>query len=110
MEKGLKNLTQAYRQAQRKQGTYEVNHEDSGVGVSDLEEDPNEHPSPVLTDSSNQLPLVYQQPTTYHRQTRVPSIHSILQHPQHPQHPQSMMQQQTMGQQSMYTSAYQPQH
>jgi hypothetical protein len=101
MEKGLKNLTQAYRQAQRKQGTYEVNHEDSGVGISDLEEDPNEDPSPVLADSSNQLPLVYQQPTAY-QQTRVPSIHSIL------QHPQSMMQQQTMGHQSMYTSAYQP--
>ncbi|KAF2440702.1 hypothetical protein P171DRAFT_106378 [Karstenula rhodostoma CBS 690.94] len=114
MEKGLKNLTQASRQAQRKQGTYEISHDDSGVGVSDLEEEPNENPSPVLTDTSNHLPMVYhhQQPTTFHHQhTRVPSIHSILQHPQHPQHPQSMLQHQTMGQPTMgYTSAYQPQH
>lgn len=113
MEKGLKNLMQAYRQAQRKQGTYEINHDDSGVGNSDLDEDPNENPSPVLTDTSNHLSLVYQQQqsTISHHPTRVPSIHSILQHPQHPQHPQSMLQQQTMGQHTMgYTSAYQPQH
>lgn len=116
MEKGLKNLTQAYRQAQRKQGTYEINHDDSGVGISDLDEDPNENPSPVLTDASNHLPMVYQQqqqPTTYqHHQNRVPSIHSILQHPPH----LTMLQQQTMGQQTMgqqtmgYTSAYHAQH
>ncbi|KAK7189487.1 hypothetical protein DPSP01_001479 [Paraphaeosphaeria sporulosa] len=111
MEKGLKNLTQAYRQAQRKQGTYDIN-EDSGVGISDLDEDSNENPSPVLTDTSNHLPLVYQQQqqqsTTFqHHQTRVPSIHSILQHTQHLQQPQSVLQQQTMGQHTMgYTSAY----
>lgn len=94
MEKGLKNLNQAYRQAQRKQGTYEIN-EDSGVAISDLEEDPNENPSP-LTDAPNQIPLAYQHPNGYHhhQQTRVPSIHSILQHP-------NLMPQQAMGHQSM---------
>ncbi|KAL1613002.1 NAD-dependent protein deacylase sir2rp2 [Paraconiothyrium brasiliense] len=108
MEKGLKNLTQAYRQAQRKQGTYEIN-EDSGVGISDLDEDANENPSPVLTDASNQMPLAYQQPTNFHpQQTRVPSIHSIL---QHPQLPQSILQQQNIGQHPMsYTSSYPSQH
>lgn len=99
MEKGLKNLTQAHRQAQRKQGTFDINHDDSGVGISDLDEDP-ENPSPVLTEASNHhLPLVYQTPTNFH--PRVPSIHSIL------QHPQTMMQPQAMNQQAMgYTSAY----
>ncbi|KAF1973022.1 hypothetical protein BU23DRAFT_141653 [Bimuria novae-zelandiae CBS 107.79] len=99
MEKGLKNLTQAYRQAQRKQGTYDLSNDDSGVGISDLEEDPNENPSPVLTDVSNQMPIAYQQSTGY-QQTRVPSIHSILQHPQ-----PTMMQPQHMGRQPMAPQA-----
>jgi hypothetical protein len=112
MEKGLKNLTQAYRQAQRKQGTYEIN-EDSGVGISDLEEDLNENPSPVLTDASSQIPMTYQPISGYQptQPTRVPSIHSILQH-----HPQpTMMQSQPMPQQTInhpslqqYTSGYVP--
>lgn len=104
MEKGFKNLVQASRRQQRKQGTLYTT-DDSGF-VSDLDEDANENPSPVLTDgSSNQLPMAYQQPAGYH-QTRVPSIHSILQHP-------NMMAQQTnqpLGQPaaSHYTSAYGP--
>lgn len=109
MEKGLKNLMQAYRQAQRKQGTYEING-DSGVGISDLDEDPNENPSPVLTDASNQMPMSYQHTAGY-QQTRVPSIHSILQH-----HPQpAMLQSQSIAQQPLnhqsmqpFTSAYAP--
>lgn len=39
MEKGLKNLTQVYRQAQRKQAADEEHHDDSGIGISDLDDD-----------------------------------------------------------------------
>jgi hypothetical protein len=43
MEKGLKNLNQAFRSAQKKQGT--GNNEDSGYGISDLDED--DHSTPI---------------------------------------------------------------
>ncbi|KAF2192783.1 hypothetical protein K469DRAFT_717377 [Zopfia rhizophila CBS 207.26] len=38
MEKGMKNLQQAYRSAQKKQGTYD-GHDDSGIGCSDPEDE-----------------------------------------------------------------------
>ncbi|KAF2452059.1 hypothetical protein P171DRAFT_402025, partial [Karstenula rhodostoma CBS 690.94] len=38
MEKGLKNLTQAYREAQRKEGNRLVFGDDSGIGISDVED------------------------------------------------------------------------
>jgi hypothetical protein len=97
MEKCLKNLNQAYRQLQRDQSTKQIDHEDSGVTMDDLDEDPNDNPSPV-TDVSDQPPLVYQQAVTlHHQQTRVPSIQSILQHPQHPHHSRSIMEQTSIG-------------
>ncbi|CAO2657440.1 Nn.00g035660.m01.CDS01 [Neocucurbitaria sp. VM-36] len=87
MEKGLKNLTQAYRSAQKKQndGTYH-DHEDSGIGVSDLDEESEDHHH---ADIPNVSPVQY---TTYpvgypSQQTqRVPSIQSML-HPHTMQYP-----------------------
>lgn len=71
MEKGLKNLNQAYRQAQRK---HPVNrwHEDSGIGISDLDEDDRSTPIDGLVDWSASS---YQ----HSYPTWVPSIQSILQ-------------------------------
>ena len=87
MEKGLKNLTQAYRSAQRKQndGTYH-DHEDSGIGISDLDEESEDHhvDMPIVSDAhyptyAGGYPL---------QQQRVPSIQSMLHPVQHPmQHP-----------------------
>ena len=87
MEKGLKNLTQAYRSAQKKQndGTYH-DHDDSGVGVSDLEEEPEDHHH---TDMPNVSPIQYNTyPGGYPSQQtqRVPSIQSML-HPHSMQYP-----------------------
>lgn len=78
MEKGLKNLNQAYRSSQRKQGTYDGSHDDSGIGISDLDEESD--------DRTGELPEnvdhFAQYPHGYHpQQQRVPSIQSIL-HPQ----------------------------
>jgi len=98
MEKGLKNLNQAYRASQRRQGTYEGN-DDSGFGHSDPEEDP-ENPSPVLTEASNHLAMPYMASGGYVPTTRVPSIHSILQQPM-------SLAQQPMG---YPAHAYAPQH
>ena len=91
MEKGLKNLNQAYRSAQKKQGTGS-HHEDSGIGISDLEEDDRSTPIDGPVDPTG---------FAYHhgyqtQQQRVPSIQSILQHQpnmqsayqtHHPYHP-----------------------
>jgi hypothetical protein len=90
MEKGLKNLNQAYRSAQKKQGT--GSHEDSGIGISDLDED------------DRSTPVDPTDPANYHyqfhgTQQRVPSIQSILQqqpvamppgYPTHPYHQQQL--------------------
>lgn len=83
MEKGIKNLTQASRSAQKKQndGIYH-DHDDSGVGVSDLDEESEDHHHP---DMSNVSPVQYPTypggyPSQQHQ--RVPSIQSML-HP-HP--------------------------
>jgi hypothetical protein len=71
MEKGLKNLNQAYRSAQKKTGTYEEG--DSGIGHSDFDE---EH--------DGQMPIIpevaYQQQGGLPTQ-RMQSIQYILQDP-----------------------------
>ncbi|KAJ4291639.1 NAD-dependent protein deacylase SIR2rp2 [Kalmusia sp. IMI 367209] len=79
MQKGLKNLTQAHRHAQRKQGIYDTHHADSGVGISDVDEDPNEDPSPVLIDTPSQKLLANQQLNP--EQFKVSSVHYIHQRP-----------------------------
>ena len=92
MEKGLKNLTQAYRSAQKKleNGTYH-DHEDSGVGINDLEEwEEDPHNGGILTESCPSYPSYPSyshfmlQPTQLPQQ-RIPSIQSMLQPMQHPQ-------------------------
>ena len=103
MEKGLKNLTQAYRSAQKKleNGTYH-DHEDSGIGISDLEEEQEDHrvdmpAMPTLPEShyySGGYPSQQQQ-----QQQRVPSIQSMLHPMQHQhQHPHPHTMQQAMQQ------------
>lgn len=90
MEKGLKNLNQAHRAAQKKQGTYDEDHGDSGISCSDLDEEhgalheQHEHrrmPSATLSDIPE---VAYQQyqPSHYQRSAhqRVPSIQNMLQH------------------------------
>ncbi|PSN65855.1 hypothetical protein BS50DRAFT_621649 [Corynespora cassiicola Philippines] len=52
MEKGLKNLRQASRSAQKKQGIY--GHDDSGIGISDDEPDGN--PEDYNVSSASRLP------------------------------------------------------
>ncbi|KAF2275891.1 uncharacterized protein EI97DRAFT_59669 [Westerdykella ornata] len=88
MEKGLKNLNQAYRSAQKKQGTYDDDHGDSGIGhCSDLDEEHEERmPSSTLSDVSGPA-FTYQQTYTAHsHHQRVPSIQNMLQFPG-PTHP-----------------------
>src|SRR2546428_734697 len=77
MEKGLKNLNQAHRSAQKKQGTYDSSHDDSAIGVSDLDEEPDDRPA----DLPEADPAALQYQTGFHSQRRVPSIHAILQQP-----------------------------
>ncbi|EOA81444.1 uncharacterized protein SETTUDRAFT_99126 [Exserohilum turcica Et28A] len=115
MEKGLKNLTQACRSAQKKleNGTYH-DHEDSGIGISDLEEEQEDHHVDMSHMSS--LPESHYSaypsyPQQQQQQQRVPSIQSML-HPmqQHPHHMQQSVQQ-TMHQpmhQPMQQSIQQP--
>lgn len=88
MEKGLKNLNQAYRAAQKKQGTYDEDHGDSGISCSDLDEEHGRHehehrrmPSATLSDIPETAYQQYQ-PSSYHQPThqRVPSIQNMLQH------------------------------
>jgi hypothetical protein len=88
MEKGLKNLSQASRSALKKQdyqGTYD--YEDSGIGISDLDEESEDHqaevPLPIASGSHYpQYPGNFQA-----QQQRVPSIQSMLHpHPMHYQH------------------------
>lgn len=88
MEKGLKNLSQAARSAMKKhgfQGTY-ADHEDSAIGVSDFDEESDEHHTemtlPVAT-ASHYPSAQLQYPGTFPpQQQRVPSIQSMLhQHP-----------------------------
>lgn len=76
MEKGIKNLTQAYRSAQKKQndGTYH-DHDDSGIGISDLDEESSPADMPHVSEAH--FP---QYPVAYPSQPRVPSIQSML-HP-----------------------------
>lgn len=90
MEKGIKNLTQACRSAQKKQndGSYH-DHEDSGIGISDLEEESSPADMPNVSDAHfAQYQVAYpsqqqlQQQQLQHQ--RVPSIQSML-HPMHHQ-------------------------
>ncbi|KAI0576258.1 Myb-DNA-bind-6 multi-domain protein [Pyrenophora tritici-repentis] len=114
MEKGLKNLTQAYRSAQKKleNGTYH-DHDDSGVGVSDLEEEQEDHH--VDMSSMSSMPAIpeahyttYPSYPTHSHQPRVPSIQSMLHPMQHPHPMQQSLQQQPM-QQSMQQQPLQQQ-
>lgn len=108
MEKGFKNLSQAARSALKKQGfqgTYH-DHEDSAIGVSDFDEESDDHHTeiamPVAPASHYHNPQL-QYPGSYpSQQQRVPSIQSMLhQHPMqyaphqllHP-HPHAHVQQQ----------------
>ena len=89
MEKGLKNLTQAFRSAQKKleNGTYH-DHEDSGIGISDLdmeEETQEDNDGLRLTQSYSAYSAYSAYPSYPHPQQRVPSIQSMLQPMQHPQ-------------------------
>jgi hypothetical protein len=86
MEKGLKNLNQAYRSSQKKQGTYE-DHNDSGIGFLTDED----------SDDRNQLADVPEAPNGQ----RVPSIESMLSGPAPSLEPQSF-QQPTLQQQQQY--------
>jgi hypothetical protein len=102
MEKGLKNLTQAYRSAQKKleNGTYH-DHEDSGIGFSDPEEESEDHHQYV--DMPNMPPLPENHHSTYPgyppQQQRVPSIQSMLHPMQHSmQQPMQQSLQQPMAQ------------
>ncbi|UPX13943.1 lipoamidase activity, variant 2 [Ascochyta rabiei] len=79
MEKGLKNLSQAARSASKKQGfqgTY-ADHEDSAIGVSDFDEESDDHHTEmVMPVASAQYP---QYAGSYpSQQQRVPSIQSML--------------------------------
>ncbi|KAF2270973.1 hypothetical protein CC78DRAFT_527935 [Lojkania enalia] len=63
MEKGLKNLNQAYRSSQRNKGTYD-SHDDSGVGgISDLEEESDDRHGEMhdISETSPQYPGAYSQ-------------------------------------------------
>jgi hypothetical protein len=97
MEKGLKNLNQAYRSKQKKQGTYEDQNEDSGIGFLTDED----------SDDRIQLPDVPEAPNGQ----RVPSIESMLSGPgpslkpqsfQPPTLQQQQYQQQTLQRQYQY--------
>ncbi|KAF2476241.1 uncharacterized protein BDR25DRAFT_277253 [Lindgomyces ingoldianus] len=76
MEKGLKNLSQAYRSAQKKQGTYD-SQDDSGIGVSDPEDEADDRHADM-----NDIPEgSVQYPASNSSGQRVPSIQSMLQYP-----------------------------
>jgi hypothetical protein len=85
MEKGLKNMTQAARSAQKKQNDGTTYHEeDSGIGISDLDEESS--PADMLPSMADAHSAFY--PGGYpSQQQRVPSIQSMI-HPthQHQQH------------------------
>jgi len=79
MEEGLKNLNQAGRAVQRKAGTYD-NHEESGIGISDLdEEDITEdlEASPLLAYPQNprrgpSIPSLLREPYSYQKSSPYP--------------------------------------
>ena len=81
MEKGLKNLAQAYRSAQKKQndGIYH-DHDDSGVGISDLDEESEDHHSDIPSASEPHFPSFS---GGFAPHQRVPSIQSMLLPMQH---------------------------
>ncbi|KAF1833816.1 hypothetical protein BDW02DRAFT_361206 [Decorospora gaudefroyi] len=106
MEKGLKNLNQAYRSAQKKleNGTYH-DHEDSGIGISDLEEEQEDHhvDMPTMPTLPENHYATY--PGGYpSQQQRVPSIQSML----HPMQHQHQHQHQHHMQQSLQQPLQQP--
>jgi len=78
MEESLKNLNQAGRAVQRKAGTYD-NHEESGIGISDLdEEDITEdlEASPLLAYPQNprrgpSIPSLLREPYSYQKVARI---------------------------------------
>jgi hypothetical protein len=101
MEKGLKNLNQAYRSSQKKQGTYDDQNEDSGIGFL-TDEDLDDHTHlPDVPEASAYTPT---------GQTRVPSIESMLSFPA-PQPFQSQpLQSQTLQPQTLQQQQYHQQH
>ncbi|KAF2867272.1 hypothetical protein BDV95DRAFT_503422 [Massariosphaeria phaeospora] len=79
MEKGLKNLAQAYRSGQKKASSYD-GQDDSGFGHSDFDEESRDgHADLPEAPEANFFPTSYSNP-----QQRVPSIQSMV-HP-HPVH------------------------
>jgi hypothetical protein len=85
MEKGFKNLSQAARSAMKKQGyhsgTY-ADHEDSAIGVSDFDEESDDHHNEMampVAPASHYQNTQLQYPGNYpSQQQRVPSIQSML--------------------------------
>jgi len=94
MEKGLKNLNQAYRSSQKKQGTYEDHNDDSGIGFLTDED----------LDDSTHLPDVAE--ASAYTPPRVPSIESMLSYQPHSLQPQPLpsqpLQPQTPQQQPLH--------
>jgi hypothetical protein len=105
MEKGLKNLNQAYRSAQKKHGGTYPDHEDSGIGISDFDEESS--PADMLSADMSE-PQFSTYPGGYHSQhQRKPSIQSMI-HPQHPQYHQQPSQ--YMPQQHQHQNPHSHQH
>ncbi|QRC90744.1 hypothetical protein JI435_002610 [Parastagonospora nodorum SN15] len=90
LEKGFKNLSQAARSAEKKQidGTYH-DVEDSGIGISDLEEESS--PTDMLPAGMSEAHFSQYTGAYPSQQQRVPSIQSMI-HPQHPQYHQQAVQ------------------
>ncbi|ORY08722.1 hypothetical protein BCR34DRAFT_389689 [Clohesyomyces aquaticus] len=92
MEKGLKNLSQAYRSAQKKIGTYNDGPDDSGIGISDPEDSTDERHHDM--DNIPEGPVQYPASNASSGQPRVPSIQSMLQYPSYQHHHLQQHQQQ----------------
>jgi hypothetical protein len=94
MGMGLKTLTQVSRSAQKKQNDGTYHEEDSGVGISDLEEESSPADMlPSVSESHGHFTYPGGYPS---QQQRVPSIQSMI-HPVHPtyqQHPSQYLPQQ----------------
>jgi hypothetical protein len=82
MEKGLMNLNQAYRAAQKKQNVYD-DHTDSGIGMTDHDDEAYNNNNNNIYGLSGvpETPIKYENAS--YLQTRVPSIESMLSYPSH---------------------------
>ncbi|KAF2823576.1 hypothetical protein CC86DRAFT_372508 [Ophiobolus disseminans] len=116
MEKGIKNLTQASRSAQKKRNDGTYHEEDSGIGISDLEEESS--PAELLPGVPENPFAAYQHTSGYpsQQQPRVPSIQSMI-HPApnqsqyypHP-HPHHQLQSHPMSHQHQHQHPHTHQH